>query len=121
MTGLVVVLVGVVVVLAVLVVFGLVLLLRTLRPLQERVPVAPAGRQAAEDPAYLAERDRQEQSLAALRATADEASSAIEESRVAASAARSDAAAAKAEANAARAEAQRVLAAAHSEADTILE
>jgi ribonucrease Y len=121
MTALVMVLVSAVVILAVLVGVGLVLLMRTLRPLQRR-GAAPRSLEVAEaDPAYLAEKDRQEQSLAALRATADEATSAAEASRVAASAARSEAAAAKAEATAARAEAQRVLAAAHNEADTILE
>jgi ribonucrease Y len=120
-TALVMVLVAVVVVLTVLVVVGLVLLMRTLQPLRGADRVARSAESAPGDAAYLAERDRQEQSLAALRATADEATSAAEASRVAASAARSEAAAAKAEANAARAEAQRVLTAAHTEADTILE
>jgi ribonuclease Y len=121
MTALVVVLVGVVMILTVLVVVGLVLLVRTLRPLQGRAGAGRPAETPEQDPAYLAEKDRQEQSLAALRATADEATSAVETSRVAASAARSEAAAAKAEATSARAEAQRVLAAAHAEADTILE
>jgi ribonucrease Y len=124
MTALVVVLVGVVAMLALLVGVGAVFLLRVLRPLRtgdDPPPAAAAVTPAAADPEYLAERDRQEQSLAALRATADEATSAVEASRIAASAARSEAAAAKAEATSARAEAQRVLAAAHAEADTILE
>jgi ribonuclease Y len=120
MTVLVMVLVGVVVVLAALVGVGLVLLMRVLRPLRNGAGPG-AGQQGEADPAYLVRRDRQEQSLAELRASADEATSAVEASRLAASAARSEAAAATAEATSARAEAQRVLASAHSEADTILE
>jgi ribonuclease Y len=120
MTVLIMVLVGVVVVLAALVGVGLVLLMRVLRPLRNGAGPG-AGQQGEADPAYLVRRDRQEQSLAELRASADEATSAVEASRLAASAARSEAAAATAEATSARAEAQRVLASAHSEADTILE
>jgi ribonuclease Y len=120
MTALVVVLVGVVVVLAALVGVGLILLVRAVRPLREQ-PVSGAPHVDVDDSEYVAERDRQQQSLAALRATADRTSSAMEESRAAASKARSEAAAATAEANAARAEAQRVLAAAHQEADIILD
>ncbi len=115
MTALVMVLVGVVVILAVLVTVGLVLVVRALRPLRRSVAKEPA------DPAFLAERDRREQSLAALRDAADEATSAVDEARVLATTARTEAAAAKAEATAARAEAQRVLGTAHTEADTILE
>ncbi|OLE29975.1 MAG: ribonuclease Y [Actinobacteria bacterium 13_1_20CM_3_71_11] len=115
MTALVMVLVGVVGLLAVLVAAGLVLVLRTMRTLRRSGAKGPA------DPVFLAERDRQEQSLAALRDAADEATSAVDAARVLATTARTEAAAAKAEATAARAEAQRVLAAAHAEADTILE
>jgi ribonuclease Y len=116
-TTLVMVLIGVVVVFAALVAVALALIVRTVRPLR---PVAGSGA-APEDNVYVAERDRQEQSLAALRDAADEASSAVEEARAKATTARTELAAAKAEANAARAEAKRVLTAAHTEADTILE
>ena len=118
MTVVVMLLVGVVVILAGLVAVGLVIVLRTVRPLRRG-----GVRQAADvaDPAFLAEKDRQEQSLAALRDAADEATSAVDAARAQATTARTEAAAAKAEATAARAEAQRVLAAAHTEADTILE
>jgi ribonucrease Y len=115
MTTLVMALVGVVAILAVLVAVGLVLVVRTLRPLRRSVAKEPV------DPAFLAEKDRREQSLAALRDAADEATSAVDEARVLATTARTEAAAAKAEATSARADAQRVLAAAHTEADTILE
>jgi len=117
-TVVVMLLVGVVVILAGLVAVGLVIVLRTVRPLRRG-----GVRQAADvaDPAFLAEKDRQEQSLAALRDAADEATSAVDAARAQATTARTEAAAAKAEATAARAEAQRVLAAAHTEADTILE
>ncbi|MEV4489854.1 ribonuclease Y [Micromonospora coxensis] len=74
-----------------------------------------------EDPAFIAEKDRQEQSLAALRTAADEANSTIDVAKSAAAAARAEAAAAKAEAKAARAEARRVLDDARAEADTVLE
>ncbi|MEO3742960.1 ribonuclease Y [Plantactinospora sp. B5E13] len=74
-----------------------------------------------DDPAYVAEKDRQEQSLAALRNAADEASSSVDVAKSAAASARAEAAAAKAEASAARAEAQRVLDAARAEADTVLD
>ncbi len=117
MTALVMVLIGVVVVLAALVAVALALIVRTVRPLRP----APGSAAAPEDNVYVAERDRQEQSLAALRDAADEASSAVEEARAKATTARTELAAAKAEANAARAEAKRVLTAAHTEADTILE
>jgi ribonucrease Y len=117
MTTLVVVLIGVVVLLAALVVATLVLVVRTVRP--ARSPAGAPDTQA--DTMFVAERDRQEQSLAALRDAADEASSVAEEARAKTNTARTELAAAKAEANAARAEAKRVLAAAHTEADTILE
>ncbi|GIG86740.1 ribonuclease Y [Plantactinospora endophytica] len=80
-----------------------------------------AGTPPADDPAFVAEKDRQEQSLAALRTAANEASSSVDTAKSAAASARADAAAAKAEASAARAEAQRVLDAARAEADTVLE
>jgi ribonucrease Y len=112
-TALIMLLVGVVVILAVLVAAGLVVLMKTVRPLRKT-----GGKT---DPGFLAEKDRQEQSLAALRDAADEATSAVDAARAQATTARTEAAAAKAEATAARAEAQRVLAAAHAEADTILE
>jgi ribonucrease Y len=105
-------------VLAVLVLGGLVIGARTLRRLTLPGPPPPP---AEEDPAFVAARDRQEQSLAALRTAADEATGAIEQAKAAAAVARTDAAAAKAEATAARAEARRVLDAARAEADTILE
>ncbi|MER7169114.1 hypothetical protein ABT336_23990, partial [Micromonospora sp. NPDC000207] len=102
------------VVILTLVVVGAVLFgMRVLR----RLSAAPAP----EDPAFVAEKDRQEQSLAALRTAADEANSTIDVAKSAASAARAEAAAAKAEAKAARAEAGRVLDTARIEADTILE
>src|SRR5256886_1473275 len=110
------VLVAVVVVLAVLVAVGLVLVVKAVRP-----RLRSESMQAVEDSAHAAERDRQEQSLAALRDAADEATSAVDAARALATTARTEAAAAKAEATAARAEAQRVLTAAHAEADTILE
>ncbi|NYT96563.1 ribonuclease Y [Salinispora sp. H7-4] len=80
-----------------------------------------AGTSRPEDPAFIAEKDRQEQSLAALRSAADEANSTIDAAKSAAAAARTEAAAARAEAKAARAEARRVLDGARAEADTILE
>ncbi|WP_230395157.1 ribonuclease Y [Plantactinospora alkalitolerans] len=76
---------------------------------------------AVDDSAFVAEKDRQEQSLAALRTAADQASSSVDTAKSAAASARADAAAAKAEASAARAEAQRVLDAARAEADTVLD
>src|SRR5262249_52782333 len=76
-------------------------------------PAAAGFRQRVDDAAYLAEKDQQEQSLAALREAAETATVAVEQARAAASAARSEAVAAKAEASAARAEAQRIVGAAH--------
>ncbi|MFY1695023.1 MULTISPECIES: ribonuclease Y [unclassified Solwaraspora] len=118
MTGLEWALFAIVVLLAGVVFAGLAIGVRTLRRLTLTAPPAPP---AEDDPAFVAARDRQEQSLAALRTAADEASSAVEQAKSAAAAARTDAAAAKAEAIAARAEARRVLDAARAEADTILE
>ncbi|MFG1868173.1 ribonuclease Y [Micromonospora arborensis] len=108
-----VVLLAAVLVLAVVVIGAVLVGIRTLR----RVGAAPAP----EDPAFIAEKDRQEQSLAALRNAADEANSTIDVAKSAAAAARTEAAAAKAEAKAARAEARRVLDDARAEADTVLE
>ncbi|MET8349351.1 MULTISPECIES: ribonuclease Y [unclassified Micromonospora] len=102
-----------VLVLTVVVVGAVLFGVRTLR----RVGAAPVP----EDPAFIAEKDRQEQSLAALRSAADHANSTIDVAKSAASAARAEAAAAKAEAKAARAEARRVLDDARAEADTVLE
>jgi ribonucrease Y len=88
------------------------------------VNAAAAGtavRPVPDETAYLAAKDHQEQSLAALRATADEATVAVEQARAAASAARTEAVTAKAEASAARSEAQRVIGAAHAEAESIME
>jgi ribonucrease Y len=78
-------------------------------------------RAVPDETAYQAAKDHQEQSLAVLRATADEATIAVEQARAAASAARTEAVTGKAEASAARAEAQRVIGAAHTEAESILE
>ncbi|GGO31385.1 ribonuclease Y [Micromonospora parathelypteridis] len=108
-----VVLLAAVLVLAVVVIGAVLVGIRTLR----RMGAAPAP----EDPAFIAEKDRQEQSLAALRNAADEANSTIDVAKSAAAAARTEAAAAKAEAKAARAEARRVLDDARAEADTVLE
>jgi ribonuclease Y len=74
-----------------------------------------------EGSARLVEIDEHEQSLAALRGAADDATAAVEQARAAGIAARQDAASAKAEATAARAEAQRIVDAAHAEAEGILE
>ncbi|MFV2106562.1 ribonuclease Y [Micromonospora sp. LOL_015] len=117
MTGLEWMLFAAVVGLAGLVLAGLALGARALR----RLTTPAAAPPVEEDPAFIAARDQQERSLAALRTAADEASSAVEQAKAAAAAARTDAAAAKAEATAARAEARRVLDAARAEADTILD
>jgi ribonucrease Y len=102
-------------VLALVVLAGLFLGARALR----RLGAAPLA--SEEDPAYVAERDRQEQSLAALRTAADEATSTKDLAKSAAAAAKAEAAAARAEAAAARAEARRVLEAARTDADAVLE
>jgi ribonucrease Y len=111
MTALGWVLVVAIVVLAAFMLFGLLMGARALRTLQ-------GGRV---DPGYSEAKDRQEQSLAALRSAADEASTAVDDAKAKAASVRAEVAAAKAEATAARAEARRVLEAAHEEADTILE
>src|SRR5262245_50800543 len=71
--------------------------------------------------AHLAEKDRQESSLASLRTAAEDATAAVDEARAAAAAARTEAAAAKAEASAAREEARRILAAARAEGESVLD
>ncbi|BCJ67113.1 ribonuclease Y [Polymorphospora rubra] len=106
-----------IILLAAIVVVGLVLGARALRQLRVAQPAPPP----TDDPAYVAEKDRQQQSLAALRSAADEATSTVDEAKSAAAAARAETAAAKAEANSARAEARRVLDSARAEADTVLE
>ncbi|MEU9506608.1 ribonuclease Y [Micromonospora sp. NPDC048170] len=113
MNGFDVVILAVVLILTVVVLGAVLLGVRALR----RFGAAPAP----EDPAFIAEKDRQEQSLAALRNAADEANSTIDVAKSAAAAARAEAAAAKAEAKAARAEARRVLDDARAEADTVLD
>jgi ribonuclease Y len=120
MTGLEWALLAVVAALAAGTVMGLVWGARTVRRLADRLQQPPATA-TVPDPARLAEHDRQEQTLAALRAAADEATAAVEQTRSAATAARTDAAAAQAEATAARAEAARVLEAARTEAEAVLE
>jgi ribonucrease Y len=102
--------------LAVLVLTALILGARTLRRI-----VVTGTAPATDDPAFVAEKDRQEQSLAALRTAADEAYATVDLAKSAAAAARAEAAAAKAEASSARAEARRVLDAARGEADTVLD
>jgi ribonuclease Y len=118
MSGLDVALLIAIAALGIIVLGGLLLGARALRRLGY---VSRGATPLAHDPTYLAEKDRQEQSLAGLRRAAEEASAAVEETRAAATAARTEAAAAKAEASAARAEARRVLDAARAEADTVLE
>jgi ribonuclease Y len=105
-------------VVAILLVVMLFVGLRVMRRIQD-TPKAPGATEP--DPAYLAEKDRHENSLAALRNAAEEAASAVDEARAAAAAARTEAAAAKAEASAARAEARRILDAARSESESVLE
>jgi ribonuclease Y len=114
------VLVYVVAVLVLLLAAAFVWFARLVRRLTSASPTS-ARTEVADDSAYLAAKDHQEQSLAALRATADEATVAVEQARAAASAARTEAVTAKAEASAARSEAQRVIGAAHAEAESILE
>ncbi|MFG2036920.1 ribonuclease Y [Dactylosporangium sp. NPDC048998] len=105
-------------VLGVVVVVALVVALKVVRRLGVSAPpVAPAG----DDPAFLAEKDRQEHSLASLRTAAEDATAAVDEARAAAAAARTEAAAAKAEASSARSEARRILDAARAEADSLIE
>jgi ribonuclease Y len=105
-------------VLGVVVVVVLVAALKVIRRLGVSAPVVvPAG----DDPAFLAEKDRQEHSLASLRTAAEDATAAVDEARAAAAAARTEAAAAKAEASSARSEARRIIDAARAEADSLLE
>jgi ribonuclease Y len=116
MTGLEWTLLAVVLALVLLVLAGLLFGVRTLRQLTALG--APAR---VEDPAFLAEKNRQEQSLSALRNAAEEATASVEQARGEAAAARTEVAAARAEASAARAEARRVLDAARADADIVLE
>ncbi|GAA1811998.1 ribonuclease Y [Planosporangium flavigriseum] len=102
------------VLLAILVVVGL----KVMRRLQEAPKAAENGEANA---AYLAEKDRHENSLTSLRSAAEEAARAVDEARAAAAAARTEAAAAKAEASAARADARRILDAARAEAEAVLD
>ncbi|MFI5842267.1 ribonuclease Y [Catenuloplanes sp. NPDC051500] len=106
-----------VLVLVLLVAGGLAYGVRVLRRLQPVTPAVPAG----DDPEFLAQKDKQERSLAKLQTAAAEATSAVEEAKNETAAARTESAAARAEAGSARAEARRVLDAAHAEADTILD
>ncbi|GII20550.1 hypothetical protein Pme01_01470 [Planosporangium mesophilum] len=109
---------SVIAVVAVLLVIVLVVGLRVMR----RLPGGPAAAGGGEtDTAYLAEKDRYEDSLASLRSAAEEATVAVEDARAAAAAARTEAAAAKAEASAARAEARRIIDAARAESEAVLE
>lgn len=118
MTGVQIALTVAMAVLVVVVVAVLLVALKTVRRLGGNVTVAvPAG----DDPAFLAEKDRQEHSLASLRTAAEDATAAVDEARAAAAAARTEAAAAKAEASSARSEARRILDAARAEADSLLE
>jgi ribonuclease Y len=121
MTGLEWVLVGVVTFLAALMLAAVALGAKLLSKLSLHPTAEGRTASATEDPAFLAEQDRREKSLAALRTAAEEATAAVQDARAAAAAARTEAAAAKAEASAARAEAQRVLDGARAEADAILE
>ncbi|MER7281388.1 ribonuclease Y [Dactylosporangium sp. NPDC000244] len=118
MTGVQIALTVALTVLVVVVVAVLVVALKVVRRLGGTVPaVAPVG----DDPAFLAEKDRQEHSLASLRTAAEDATAAVDEARAAAAAARTEAAAAKAEASAARSEARRIIDGARAEADSLLE
>src|SRR3954470_16673370 len=112
-----IVLVSAVAVVAILLVIVLVVGIGLLRRLQ----AAPRAAGSETDPAYTAEKDRQESSLASLRDAADEATTAVDDARAAAAAARTEAAAAKAEASAARAEARRIIDAARSESEAVLD
>jgi ribonuclease Y len=118
MTVLVVVLAVVTAVMAVL--FGVIFIIGL--PLLRRLNAAePATKSAVDDPAYLAEKSRQETSLASLRTAAEEATTVVDEARAVAADARTEAAAAKAEASAARAEARRTLDAARAESESLLD
>lgn len=125
MTGLLWALVGVVGVLALAVAGGLIwgarIMNRLAAPAEATPPAELEPDQSAAGPELLAEQERQQQTLAALQAAADEATEAVDRTRAEAAAARTDAAAAKAEADSARAEARRVLDGARAEADAVLE
>jgi ribonuclease Y len=117
-TGFQIALTAAMTVLGVVVVVALVVALKVVRRLGVSAgPVAPAP----DDPAFLAEKDRQENSLASLRTAAEDATAAVDEARAVAAAARTEAAAAKAEASSARSEARRILDAARAEADSLIE
>jgi ribonuclease Y len=119
MTGLAWALLSVVLLLSGLVVAVVVVGLRMVKGMAAGTPLRVST--LGDDNVFLAEKDRQEQSLAALRGAAEEAAAAVDAARAAAAAARTEAAAAKAEASAARAEAQRVLDGARAESDALLE
>jgi ribonuclease Y len=113
-----IVLIVAITVVAVLLVLLLTIGLRVMRRLQGGWNGTEGGEA---DAAYLAEKDRHENSLASLRSAAEEAARAVDEARGAAAASRTEAAAAKAEASAARAEARRILDAARAESEAVLE
>ncbi|MER7002697.1 ribonuclease Y [Dactylosporangium sp. NPDC000555] len=118
MTGFQIALTVAMTVLGVVVVVVLVVALKVIRRLGVS---APAAAPTVDDPVFLAEKDRQEHSLASLRTAAEDATAAVDEARAAAAAARTEAAAAKAEASAARSEARRILDGARAEADSLIE
>ncbi|MGH3656473.1 MAG: ribonuclease Y [Micromonosporaceae bacterium] len=74
-----------------------------------------------EDPVFIAERERREQALDALRAGAEEASANADQARAEAATARAEVSAAKADLASARTEASRVADTARKEAETLLE
>ncbi|GAA3299423.1 ribonuclease Y [Dactylosporangium vinaceum] len=118
MTGVEVALTLAMILLVVVVAVVLVVAMKVVKRLGNGGPGAAA---VGDDPAFLAEKDRQEHSLASLRTAAEDATAAVDEARAAAAAARTEAAAAKAEASAARSEARRILDAARAEADSLIE
>ncbi|MEV8512884.1 ribonuclease Y [Dactylosporangium sp. NPDC051484] len=118
MTGFQIALTVAMTVLGVVVVVALVVALKVIRRLGMS---APAAAPAVDDPVFLAEKDRQEHSLASLRTAAEDATAAVDEARAAAAAARTEAAAAKAEASAARSEARRIIDGARADADSLIE
>ena len=74
-----------------------------------------------EDPRFVAEQTRREDTLAALRTAADEATTSADEGKAEASAARAQVTAAQADLVSVRAEAARISEATRSEADAMLE
>jgi len=118
-SGFQIVLTVVMTVVGVVVVVALVAALKVMRRLN--VPGGVVAAPAVDDSAFLAEKDRQENSLASLRTAAEDATAAVDEARAAAAAARTEAAAAKAEASSARSEARRIIDAARAEADSLIE